>query len=139
MLKNYLCTIFGIVAGYFVMLIGGMDKMFLALIVAMAIDYLTGVCVALFFKNSPKTENGALKSNEGIKGLFKKIAIIMAVILANELDVVMETSYVRSAVITGFLVNETVSVTENIGLMGVPLPKKLLDAIEILKKKDDDK
>ncbi len=121
------------------MLIGGTDAALFTLVILMCVDYISGILVAGVFKNSPKTENGALESKTGFKGLVKKGMCLLIVIVAARLDILMETHYIRSAVITGFSLNELISIVENAGLMGIPLPKPLLNAIELLKKKEDEK
>ena len=137
-MKEMICTIFGTVGGFFVMLIGGTDAVLFTLIILMAVDYISGILVAGVFKNSPKTENGALESKTGFKGLVKKGMCLLMVIVAARLDILMETHYIRSAVITGFSLNELISIIENAGLMGITLPKALINAIELLKKKEEE-
>lgn len=137
-MKEMICTIFGTVGGFFIMLIGGTDAVLVTMVILMAIDYISGILVAGVFKNSPKTESGALESKTGFKGLVKKGMCLLMVIVAARLDILMDTHYIRSAVITGFSLNELISITENAGLMGIKLPKPLLNAIELLRKKDDE-
>ena len=138
-MKEMICTIFGTVGGFFVMLIGGTDAALLTMIILMAVDYISGILVAGVFKNSPKTESGALESKTGFKGLVKKGMCLLIVIVSARLDILMDTHYIRSAVITGFSLNELISIFENAGLMGIPLPKVLLNAIEVLRNKADDR
>ena len=101
----------------------------------MAADYITGLLVAGVFKKSPKTETGALESKAGWKGLIKKGVTLLVVLIACRLDVEFGTTYIRDAVVIAFLVNEIVSLVENAGLMGIPIPKPILNAIDMLKKK----
>lgn len=135
-MKEFVCTVFGTVGGFFVMMIGGVDAALFTMITLMIIDYLSWILVAGVFKNSPKTENGALESKTGFKGLVKKGMCLLIVVVAVRLDIIMNTSYIRSAVIIGFSLNELISIVENAGLMGIPLPDVLLNAIELLKKKE---
>lgn len=101
----------------------------------MAADYITGLIVAGVFKKSPKTETGALESKAGWKGLFRKGGTLLVVLIACRLDMELGINYIRDAVIIAFIINEVVSLAENVGLMGVPIPKPILNAIDILKKK----
>lgn len=119
-------------------LLGGWDKLIYALIVCMLIDYVSGVIVALVFKNSPKTDTGALESNAGLKGLAKKIFILLIVTVSVQIDIVLNSSFIRNAVILGFIANEALSIMENGGLMGFKYPPALVNAIDILKKKSEE-
>lgn len=101
----------------------------------MAADYITGILVAAVFKKSPKTETGALESKAGWKGLIRKGVTLLVVLVACRLDIEHGTTYIRDAVIIAFIVNEGVSLLENAGLMGVPIPPVILNAIDMLKKK----
>lgn len=112
---------------------GGWDVALQVLIFFMAADYLTGIVVAGIFNKSPKTENGALESRAGLKGLFRKGGILLMVLVATKLDEFTGAAYVRTAVCLFFVSNEGLSIIENLGLMGVPLPpfvKKMLEAMK---------
>lgn len=128
----------GIVGSFIASLFGGWDTAFITLLIFMAADYMTGIMVAGIFKKSNKTENGALESNAGWKGLCKKCMTLLFVLIAVRLDLVLGTNYIRDAVCIGFMVNELISITENAGLMGAPVPEPLLKAIEILKTKTEE-
>lgn len=128
------CTMGGVLGN----LVGGFDKLFIALLVCMVIDYISGIIVAAVFKKSPKTENGALESNAGLKGLVKKIFILFIVVIAVQIDMVLNSSFVRNAVILGFIANEALSIMENGGLMGFEYPSALVNAIDVLKKKSEE-
>lgn len=102
---------------------------------AMAADYLTGVIVAGVFKKSNKTDSGKLESRAGWKGLLRKAVIIILVLLAHRLDVAVDTNYVKDGVCIGFALNELLSILENVGLMGVKIPRVLITALDALKSK----
>lgn len=125
------CTGFGSVCAA---LFGGWDEAMKLLFCLMIADYITGMIVAVVFKNSPKTSGGGLASLEGFKGLCRKGAILCLVLIAYRLQVATGVAYIRQAVIYGFSANEMISLVENIGLMGVPLPSAITKAIEVLKK-----
>ena len=101
----------------------------------MVIDYMTGLVIAGVFKRSPKSENGALESRAGFKGLCRKGMVLLFVLIAYRLDLTFGTEYIRDAVVIGFISNELISVVENAGIMGVPVPKRLRQAIDMLKDK----
>lgn len=116
---------------------GGLGIQLQVLIIFMALDYITGLIVAAVFKKSQKSEGGALSSRAGFKGLIKKSAILLAVLVGHELDVVLKANFVKDAVILAYLFNESVSLIENIGLMGVDIPLPLRKAIDLLKNKSE--
>lgn len=96
---------------------------------------LTGLIVAGVFHNSNKTENGSLESLAGWKGLCRKGVTLLIVLVGCRLDLVMGSNFIRDAVVIAFIANETISIVENAGLMGVPIPSVIVKAIEVLKKK----
>ena len=116
-------------------LFGPMNVGMVTLISCMVFDYVTGVMIALIWKKSNKSENGGLSSKAGWKGLCRKFVIFVFVLIANRLDIIFETDYIRNAVIIGFIINEIISLIENAGIMGVPLPKTLVSAVDMLKEK----
>lgn len=113
--------------------LGGMDSVLRMLIALMVADYITGVAVAALWKKSPKSETGALNSRAGFKGLAKKSAIILLVWIGQMLDVAAGADYIRTAVVLFFCGNEGLSLLENLGLMGVPFPAFLRQALEVLR------
>ena len=118
-------------------LFGGWTGAMTTLVILMFIDYVTGIIVAGVFHNSPKCSGGALSSAVGFKGICRKFVILLIVVVACRVDLLMETNIIRDATCIGFCVNELVSITENAGLMGIPLPRKLVDAIEVLRGDND--
>lgn len=134
-LKLFFALVLGSLYSIINNLIGGFDLNFTTLFIFMVIDYTTGCCLALVFKKSPKTKDGAGKSTEYIKGVFKKAAILLYVIVANKLDLLLNIDYVRTAVILSFIIGEVISITENLGLMGVPMPDFIKKALTLLNKK----
>ena len=137
-MKVSILTIIGTIGGIISYAFGGWDTALTTLIVFMAIDYITGLIVAGVFHKSPKTKSGALESKAGWKGLCRKGTTILIVLIACRLDLIIGTSFVRDAVIIAYIVNETISIVENAGLMGIPIPGVITRAIEVLKKKGDD-
>lgn len=117
---------------------GGWDGDMWTLAIFMAIDWITGLIVAGVFHNSPKTANGALESNVGLKGLCRKGVMLLLVIMAVRLDIMMGLNGVlRTGVIIALVCNEALSIIENIGLMGVDFPQVLKDAVERLQEKQN--
>lgn len=138
MKETAIASIIGIIGGTVSTLFGGWNTSMTTLVIFMCIDYVTGLMVAGVFKKSKKTETGALESGIGFKGLCRKVAIMLAILVACRLDIVIGSTFVRDATCIGFITNETISLLENFSLMGVKLPKQLTKAIDILKAKEDE-
>ena len=118
-------------------LFGGWNGAMTTLVILMLIDYITGIIVAGVFHASPKSSGGALSSAVGFKGICRKFVILLIVVVACRVDLLLETNIIRDATCIGFCANELVSITENAGLMGIPLPRKLVEAIEVLRGDND--
>ena len=103
----------------------------------MAIDYVTGLILAGVFNNSQKSPKDALESRAAWKGFFRKGAALGVVRIACQLDLLLGSTFIRDATVIAYCGNELLSITENIGLMGVPLPKAISGAIEALKAKEE--
>ena len=117
--------------------LGGWDAALELLAVCMAVDYATGMLVAGVFRRSGKTESGALDSRAGFKGLCRKGAQLLVVLVAARLDTLLGGGYTRTAVILFFIGNEGLSILENLGLMGVPYPASLERALSALRDKGE--
>ncbi|KKZ93224.1 holin family protein [Bacillus wiedmannii] len=121
LMKTFVVT-FGGFCGYF---LGGWDTTLKVLVIMAAIDYLTGVIAAGF--------NGELKSKVGFKGIAKKVVLFLLVAAAAQADAIVGTnSALREATIFFFIGNELLSLLENAGRMGIPLPSALTNAVEVL-------
>lgn len=136
-MKGTICTMIGIVGSLISSLFGGFDAALITLMIFMGIDYITGMIVAGIFHASKKTKNGALESNVGWKGLCRKGVTLLIVLVACRLDLTIGSNFIRDAVVIAFVANETISIIENAGLMGIPIPTVISKAIEILKKKSE--
>lgn len=134
-MKEGLCTGIGVVGGFIASLFGGWDAALITLLMFMVIDYISGLIVAGVFHNSNKTETGTLESKAGWKGLCRKCMTLLFVLIAYRLDLALSVAYIRDAVIIGFMANELISIVENAGLMGLPLPAVITKAIDVLTKK----
>lgn len=118
--------IFSAVGGWLGYFLGGCDGLLYALIAFMVIDYITGVMCAII--------NRELSSAVGFKGIFRKVLIFLLVGIANIIDVqVIGTGAVlRTAVIFFYISNEGVSLLENAGHLGLPIPEKIKTVLEQL-------
>ena len=133
--KTAILTGIGIAGSAIANMLGGWDTALQTILIFMAADYITGIIVAGVFKKSKKTETGGLESRVGWKGLCRKGMTLLIILVAAQLDRVAGTNVVRNAVIIGYIANEALSIIENAGLMGLPVPKFLQNAIDVLKKK----
>ena len=138
-MKNLTFACIGAVGAGIAGLIGGWDAALITLIIFMGIDYVTGLIVAGVFHNSPKTENGSLESKAGLKGLLRKGGMLLVVLVACRLDLMLGAHFIRDAVVIALVSNEALSIVENLGLMGVPIPAPIINAIEVLKNRANDK
>lgn len=130
-MKLKICTLIG---SALAALFGGWDSSLVTLVILMCADYITGLIVAGVFNTSKKTDTGTLESRAGWKGLCRKGMTLLFVLIAYRLDLVIGVNYIRQAMIIGFIANEVISLVENAGLMGVPLPAVITKAIDILTK-----
>ena len=138
-MKSAFCAYIGILGSIIASAFGGWTASLTTLIIFMGIDYASGLIVAGVFHNSPKTESGALESRAGFKGLIRKFMILLFVLIGYRLDMAVGTAYIKDAVCIAFVANELISIVENAGLMGIPIPAVIGDAIDILNKKGNDK
>lgn len=134
-MKQSICSALGLIGSGIVAAFGGWDAGLTTLVIFMGVDYLTGLVVAGVFHTSEKTKNGALESRAGWKGLCRKGMTLFVVLVACRLDVMIGSNFIRDAAVIAFVANETISIIENAGLMGVPIPPVITKAIEVLKNK----
>lgn len=134
-MKERICTALGIVGSLIAAAFGGWDSAMVSLVVCISVDYISGSLVALVFHNSRKSETGSYNSAYGLKGLCKKSLMFLFVLVAVQIDVLMGSDYVRDTVCIGFCINEVLSIVENLGLAGVPMPRAVTNALEQLQKK----
>lgn len=128
-------VLFAAVGGWLGWFLGGCDGLLYALLAFVVLDYITGVMCAVVDKK--------LSSEIGFKGIFKKVLIFALVGIGHILDtqVIGAGSVLRTAVIFFYLSNEGVSLIENAGHLGLPIPAKLKAVLEQLHdraEKEDD-
>ena len=129
---QYIQAIFTAFGGWLGWFLGGCDGLIYALIAFVVIDYITGVMCAVV--------NKQLSSEVGFRGIFKKVLIFMLVSVGNIIDqqLIGGGSVLRTAVIFFYLSNEGISIIENAGNLGLPVPHKLKDILAQLKEKEDE-
>lgn len=128
---NWIQVMFAAIGGWLGYFLGGWDGFLYALVIFIAMDYITGLMCAILDKK--------LSSEIGFRGIFKKVLILALVAIGHVIDknVIGDGSVVRTAVIFFYLSNEGVSVLENAAHIGLPVPKKLKDVLEQLHNRDD--
>lgn len=123
---NRLCNYIGLLGGGVLSALGGWDMPLQTLVGAMVLDYFSGVIAAV--------RERKLSSSVGFTGLARKLTIFLIVIMAGGLDALTgQQSVCRTAAITFYFVNESVSLLENAGRLGLPLPEKIKEVLAQLK------
>lgn len=123
--------LFATVGGWIGYLLGGTDGFLYALVAFVVVDYVTGIMVGVLEKK--------LSSEIGFRGIFRKVLIFVLVGISHIVDLYLfnDGSVVRTAVIFFYAANEGISIIENAAKIGLPVPKKLRDILEQLKKEDN--
>ena len=135
--KITLLTVIGAIGSFIANLFGGWTNDLATLVIMMGIDFLMGLLIAAVWKKSEKSKTGALSSWSAWKGLCRKGVSLLFVLIAYRLDLALGVNYIRTAVIIGFIINELISITENAGIMGIPIPGVIAKAIDMLKQKSE--
>lgn len=127
----------GVIGGTIANWVGGWSTDLQTLLLLMAVDFLMGLLIAIVWKDSSKSKTGTLQSNACFKGLLKKGVALLFVMIGHRLDITFGMDYVRTGVIIAFMTNELISILENAGIMGVPLPEVITSSVDILKKRQE--
>lgn len=128
-MKEISSSIIAVVCTTLVYLLGGLDVALSCLLVAIVLDYVSGLIKAFVTKN--------LSSKIGVKGIIKKVSVLLIVMLAVLVDrVTGETGAIRTLVIYYFVANEGLSIIENLGQAGVPIPQSIKKALKVMKKEN---
>lgn len=131
-MKEIICTILAGFSTAFIYLVGGIDVAIQCLLIAIIIDYISGLIKAFNTKQ--------LSSKIGFKGILKKVGVLLIVMLAVLIDrVTGETGAIRTLVIYYFVANEGLSIIENLGQVGLPIPKAIKNALKALKEQSNEK
>lgn len=126
-MKEISSSVISIICTGCVYLLGGWDVSLICLVIVIALDYISGVMKAFVMKS--------LSSKIGLYGLLKKIGLLLVVMLAVVVDrVTGNTGMIRNLVIYYFVANEGLSIIENLGQAGVPIPSSIKKALKALKK-----
>lgn len=130
-MRNILLNISSLFLTTIIYLLGGLDIALKSLLIVIVIDYITGILSAIY--------NKKLNSKIGLKGILKKFGYLFIIALSVIIDNILgQTGTIRTLVIYFFVANDGLSIVENIAEMNIPLPQKLLDTLDQLKKKGDE-
>ena len=128
-MKEVISSVLACIGTTFVYLIGGLDIAITCLLIAIALDYISGLIKAYECK--------VLSSKIGFRGIIKKVGVLLVVMLAVLIDrVTGNTGAIRTLVVYYFVANEGLSIIENLAEAGVPIPKSLKKALKSLKKEN---
>lgn len=134
-IKYIVCLIASVIIKY----LGGWDAWLAALLAVICIDVTTGIIKAILMRSN-KSESGGLSSTSMFHGGVKKVFILLMVALGTVLDSIIspEDVFIRIMIVSYYIANESLSIIENIGACGVPLPKALYRILDSLKSKGDE-
>lgn len=128
-MKEIFNTVIAFFGTTIIYLFGGVDVAMNCLLIAIVIDYISGLIKAYECK--------VLSSKIGFRGILKKVGVLLVVMLAVLIDrVTGETGAIRTLVIYYFVANEGLSIVENLAEAGVPIPKALKKALKVMKKEN---
>lgn len=131
MKEDIFCAIFASLGTFLIYLFGGFDVAMQSLLIAIVLDYISGLIKAY--------NNKVLSSKIGFRGIVKKLGILVLVMIAVVVDrITGESGAIRTLIIYYFVANEGLSIIENLGEAGLPIPKILKNALKNLKKENDE-
>ncbi len=130
-MNNAVKSILAAVCAVFGFIFGDLNGLMIALVALIILDYISGVIAAVVEKK--------LSSEVGAKGIAKKIFMLLIIAVANivDINVIGDGHVLKSVTVVFYIANECISLIENAGRLGVPVPKKLLDVLEQLKSKEE--
>lgn len=133
-LKNIVSIVTGTIGSLLINLIGKPTDDLIILIVLMIIDLIVGFLVSAIWQKSSKTDSGKLSSGVMFKGIIKKFFTLVIVVIAYQLDILLAMNVIRHIVIIAFIVEEVLSITENIAITGIKIPTIITKALDVLEK-----
>lgn len=136
-LKNIVSITTGTIGSLLINLIGKPTDDLIILIVLMIIDLIVGFLISAIWQKSSKTVSGRLSSTVMFKGITKKFFTLVIVVIAFQLDKLLVMNVIRHIVIISFIVEEILSITENIAITGIKIPRIVTKALDVLEKEVD--
>lgn len=133
-LKNIVSIVTGAIGSLLINLIGKPTDDLIILLVLMIIDLIVGFLISAIWQKSTKTDSGKLSSRVMFKGIVKKFLTLVIVVIAYQLDILFAINVIRHIVIIAFIVEEILSITENIAITGIKIPAIITKALDVLEK-----
>lgn len=133
-LKSIVSIVTGTIGSLLINLIGKPTDDLIILIVLMIIDLIVGFLISAIWQKSSKTDSGKLSSSVMFKGILKKFFTLVIVVIAYQLDILLAMNVIRHIVIIAFIVEEVLSITENIAITGIKIPTIITKALDVLEK-----
>lgn len=133
-LKSIVSIVTGTIGSLLINLIGKPTDDLIILIVLMIIDLIVGFLVSAIWQKSSKTDSGKLSSSVMFKGIIKKFFTLVILVMAYQLDILLAMNVIRHIVIIAFIVEEVLSITENIAITGIKIPIIITKALDVLEK-----
>ena len=133
-LKNIVSIVTGAIGSLLINLIGKPTEDLIILIVLMIVDLIVGFLISAIWQKSTKTDSGKLSSSVMFKGIVKKFLTLVIVVIAYQLDILLAMNVIRHIVIIAFIVEEILSITENIAITGIKIPTIITKALDVLEK-----
>ena len=124
----------GAIGSLLINLIGKPTEDLIILLVLMTIDLIVGFLISAIWQKSTKTDSGKLSSSVMFKGIVKKFLTLVIVVIAYQLDILLAMNVIRHIVIIAFIVEEVLSITENIAITGIKIPAIITKALDVLEK-----
>ena len=133
-LKSIVSIVTGTIGSLLINLIGKPTDDLIILIVLMIIDLIVGFLISAIWQKSSKTDSGKLSSSVMFKGIIKKFFTLVIVVIAYQLDILLAMNVIRHIVVIAFIVEEVLSITENIAITGIKIPIVITKALDVLEK-----
>ncbi len=128
-MKYVISDVISVILTFLIYFLGGLDIALKSLLIVIVIDYATGILSAIY--------NKQINSKVGFKGILKKFSYLLIIVLSVIVDNILgQSGTIRTLVIYFFVANDGISILENVAEMNIPLPPKLLEILEQLKKGD---
>ncbi|MDR6553843.1 phage holin family protein [Paenibacillus qinlingensis] len=124
---NLITATLGLIATY---AFGGWNELIGLFLMAILVDYITGMAASI-------KEQQGLNSQVGFWGLARKGLMLLVIMLAHRMDILLDTDLMMTGAIYFYLANEFISITENYGRLGLPLPIFLKQMIQVLRSKGE--
>lgn len=127
--QTFFNAICGVIGALITFAFGEWSQLLTFFLLAITVDYITGIAASL-------KEGKGLNSHTGFWGIARKAFMLLIIMLGHQMDLLFQSSMIMAGAIYFYLANELISITENYGRLGLPLPQKIKDIIQILKQKE---